>query len=262
VGPVRALDRIEIDGQPPTVETLVPALVNYGHVTVMQVRGRRTRGLDLHLARLDTATQELWGEPLDRERVRWLLRHALGGDVADASLRALVFWPGGAAAPSVLVALRPPVEMPQAPQALRSVAYQRPVPHVKHVGSFGQIYHGLAAERDGYDDALLTAADGTIAEAAICNVAFVAGDEVVWPDGPALEGITMLLLEPRLGGAGLRSRRAPVRLADLDGYDGAFVTNSRGVAPVGRIDGHAFAVDDALIARVRGAYESVPWDEI
>jgi hypothetical protein len=32
----------------------------YGHFTAMQVRGRRTRGLALHLRRLEAATKELF----------------------------------------------------------------------------------------------------------------------------------------------------------------------------------------------------------
>jgi hypothetical protein len=54
------LPRTEVDGRPPRVEDLLtPALVNYGHITVMQVRDRAARGLDLHLARLSAANQEL-----------------------------------------------------------------------------------------------------------------------------------------------------------------------------------------------------------
>ncbi len=80
--------RIEIDGQAPTVENLqVPALVNYGHYTSMQVRDRGARGLELHLARVQEATQELYGGELDAELVRDRIRHALGDDIANASAR-------------------------------------------------------------------------------------------------------------------------------------------------------------------------------
>ena len=58
--------RIEINGHGATADQLgFPALVNYGHFTAMQVRNRRVRGLDLHLARLDSATRELFGASLD-----------------------------------------------------------------------------------------------------------------------------------------------------------------------------------------------------
>jgi hypothetical protein len=62
------LSRTEIDGHSPHVdELLTPALLNYGHITVMQVRDQAVRGLDLHLERLDAANRELYGVALDGE---------------------------------------------------------------------------------------------------------------------------------------------------------------------------------------------------
>ena len=72
----------------------------------------------------------------------------------------------------------------------------------------------------------------------------------------------MQLLEPRLAPAGLPSRRATVRLADLPAYRGAFVTNARGIAPVARIDDVELAVDGELMQAVAAVYASVPWDTI
>ena len=86
--------RIEINGGPATAGQLAhPAIINYGHVTAMQVRGGAVRGLGLHLARLDAATRELFGTGLDGELVRAHARHALGTDTPDASLRISVFQP-------------------------------------------------------------------------------------------------------------------------------------------------------------------------
>jgi branched-subunit amino acid aminotransferase/4-amino-4-deoxychorismate lyase len=161
-----------------------------------------------------------------------------------------------------MVTVRPPVDPSQNPQRLKSVPYLRPVPHIKHVGGFGQIYYGRLAEREGFDDALLTGSGGEVSEAAISNIAFSDGTAVIWPDAACLAGITMQLLQPRLAGAGLPSRRGPVRLADLPSFTGAFVTNSRGIAPVGRIDGTTLAVDPGLMKTVTEIYESVPWDPI
>ncbi len=253
--------RVEIDGGEATAEQLgVPALVNYGHFTAMQVRKGAVRGLELHMRRLRTATRELFGVDLDADRVRDHLRHALGHGVGDASARITVFQPEPGSGVSVLVALRPAVGMPAMPQAPQAVPYQRPLPHIKHVGTFGQIHYGRLAERHGFDDALLTGADGIVAEAAISNIGFLDDTGVVWPDAPALLGITMQLLDRRLAGSGVRSRRAPVRLADLPAYAGAFVTNSRGVAPVGRIDDLALPVGSGLLTRLSELYEGVPWE--
>jgi len=212
------------------------------------------RGLALHLARLDAASKELFDTGLDGELVRAYVRQALDG-VADASVRVYVWWPHDAL--SVVVSVRPPAGPQAGPQRLRSVPFQRPVPHVKHTGGFGQVYYGRLAQRDGFDDALLTGPDGVVSEAAIANVACFDGSGVVWPDAPHLPGITMRLLEPLLP-----SRRGPVRVADLPSYRAVIVTNSQGVAAVGRVDDVALPVDEAFVAMAARRYAAVPWDTI
>lgn len=255
--------RIEIDGHAATAGQLaVPALVNYGHFTAMQVSSQRVRGLDLHLARLDTATRELFGSSLDGGRVRDHIRHALGPAASEASVRVSVFCPEGEDTVSIMVAVRPPARLPDSAQALRSVSYQRPLPHIKHAGTFGQIHHRRQAGRDGFDDALLTGPGGIVSEGGSTNIGFSDGTSVIWPEAPALHGITMQLLEQRLPGAGLPTRRAAVRLADLASFRGAFVTNSLGAAPVGRVDNLALPIDKDLMKTVTRVYESVPWDPI
>ncbi|MEU6675870.1 aminotransferase class IV family protein [Streptomyces sp. NPDC046925] len=253
--------RLEIDGRAATADRLLwPALGGVGHFTAMQVRGGATRGLGLHLARLDEATRELFGHGLDGEHVRTLIRNVLRDDITDASVRVHVHAPEGE--PSVTVTVRPPGGMPESAQALRPVPYQRPFPHIKHLGGFGQARHGELARRAGFDDALLTAPDGTISEGAVTNIGFYDGSEIVWPDAPCLTGITMRLLEPRLAAAGLPTRRAPVTLADLSSYTAAFVTNARGIAPVRRIDATDFTVDEKLMETLAKVYADTPWDTV
>jgi branched-subunit amino acid aminotransferase/4-amino-4-deoxychorismate lyase len=258
VDAVTALPRIEIDGHAATTSELgVLATLNYGHFTAMQVRGGRTRGLQLHLARLDAANRELYGAGLPGELVRDRIRHALG-KVADAAVRVIVF----GESPSVMVVVRPPIAGPDTALALRTVSYQRPVAHVKHLGGFGQSYYRRLAEREGFDEALLTGPGGVISEGAITNIGCFDGTSVVWPDAPALDGITMLLLEAALPAHGVASRRGPVRVADLAEFRGVIVTNSRGVAAVDRVDDLRLPVDEAFMKTVTQAHESVAWDEI
>lgn len=253
------MTRLEIDGRSPTIEELYhPILANYGHFTALQVRNGRARGLELHLHRLVAASRELFAAELDPALVRDHLRHALR-DIPDAAVRVNVYQPDDL---MVMVAVRPPSSRPAEPLSLRSVPYQRPAAHLKHLGSFGQIYHGLAAEREGFDDALLTAPDGAIAESAVHNIAFFDGTAITWPTTPHLPGIAMQLLAPRLVAAGLPARNVPVHLADLPSYRAAFVTNSIGVAPVHRIDDHSLPVDPALMRTVAAAADDIPWDEI
>ncbi|WP_251061483.1 aminotransferase class IV, partial [Streptomyces sp. ISL-100] len=257
---------IEIDGRTAATadDLLVPTLYGgYAHFTAMQVRDGGVRGLRLHLARLDAATQEVFGTGLDGELVRERVRHALdGAGVRDAAVRVYVFWAPGAVAATLMVTVRPPATMPSAPQALMSVPYERPFPHIKHLGSFAQTHYGHLARRAGFDDALLTVPGGVVAEGAITNVAFYDGTSVVWPDAPSLHGVTMALLEARLPEYGLPSVRGRVTVGGLAGYRAAFVTNSQGIAAVRRIDETGFSVDEELMKTVMSAYEATPWEAV
>jgi branched-subunit amino acid aminotransferase/4-amino-4-deoxychorismate lyase len=223
----------------------------------MQTRDRRVRGLDLHLARLTSAHREMFAEELDEGRVRDHLRTAMEQSPPDASVRVHVQRPDGLASPAVAVIVRPAQGVPGGPTwRLKSVPYQRSIPHIKHIGDFGQAYHGDLVRRDGYDEALLTAPDGTIAEGSITNVGFFDGSAVVWPDAPQLAGITMQLLQ-----RSLPHRRSRITLADLAAYPAAFATNARGIAAVRAIDGHTFAVDERLMRTLTEAYDAVPWEK-
>jgi branched-subunit amino acid aminotransferase/4-amino-4-deoxychorismate lyase len=247
---------IEIDGCRVDAEALWSTVSAYGHFTAMQVRGHRTRGLELHLRRLEAANTELFEAALDRERVCELIRHALGG-VADASVRVYVF--ESDEEPTIMVTVRQPGDV-SSPQRLQSVRYQRPDAHVKHLAT-GQGFYSRMARRTGFDDALLTAPDGVVSESAIANIGFFDGSGVVWPDAPLLHGITMQLLERKLPELGVPSRRSPLRLQDITLFEGAFLSNARGVAAVSQVDRVSLPIHERMKTIV-AAYDSVPWDTI
>jgi branched-subunit amino acid aminotransferase/4-amino-4-deoxychorismate lyase len=250
-------DRVEVDGREVDAATLWRVASSFGHFTAMQVRGRRTRGLELHLRRLEAANRELFDTGFDQERLLGLLRHALR-DVEDASLRVYVF--EAEAAPATMVTVRPPGEV-TSPQRLVSVRYQRPDAHLKHLAT-GQAYYGRLAHRNGFDDALLASDGGLVSETAIANIGFFDAEGVVWPDAPQLHGITMQLLERDLPDRGVRSRRAPVRLDDVASFEGAFLSNARGVSAVSQVDDIRLPLPSGRIAAVADAYAAVPWDAI
>ncbi|MFI8822635.1 aminotransferase class IV [Streptomyces sp. NPDC053431] len=246
---------IEVDGVPVAdPELLATVMSGYGHFTAMQVRDGRVRGLGLHLDRLDRATRELFGRPLEADRVRRQLAGALAAaGRRDASARVYVY--EGA---RTLVTVRAPFPDDRAPWSLKSVPYWRPAAHIKHLGGFGQAFHGDAARRAGFDEALLTGGpDAEIAEGAVTNIAFWDGTSVIWPSAPCLAGITMGLLAPRLPSV---TRR--VALADVPSFRSAFVANSRGISPVSLIDDVELVVDEELMERVYAAYEETPWEAI
>ena len=253
--------RIEIEGRPATMQQLsAAALANYGHFTAMQVRDRRVRGLDLHLARLDAANQEMFGAALDPAQVRTLVRHALGAEARDASVRIHLYeTPTGI---PVMVTVQPPGGMLTRPWRLQPVPYQRPLAHIKHLGDFGQSYYRRLAQRNGFDEALLIGTGGLICEGSTTNIVFFDGDAILWPDAPALPGITMQILQRTLPNHGVPTRKIPVHTADLASFTAAFVTNSHGIAPVGQVDQLVLPTDNTLIRTLTHAYESADWDRI
>jgi branched-subunit amino acid aminotransferase/4-amino-4-deoxychorismate lyase len=250
-----------VDGGAADADALaVPALMNYGHFTAMQVRRGAVRGLDHHLRRIDAAHRELFGHGLDAEVARAQWARAVR-DQPDAYLRATFYQtPDGQT--HDLVAVRPPIDPSETPQRLRPVSYIRPFAHLKHVGTFAQIRYGNEAERAGFDDALLTTAQGEIAETTIADIGFVAGRRVTWPTAPALHGIGQQLLEVALPAGGLTVEHAPVRLTDVPGFNGAFVVNSTGVVPVAEIDGHQFLEPTEAVAEIIAAHAKLPWDRL
>jgi branched-subunit amino acid aminotransferase/4-amino-4-deoxychorismate lyase len=152
--------------------------------------------------------------------------------------------------------------MPSAPWKLQSVPYQRSVAHIKHLADFGQGYYQRLVRREGFDEALLTGPDAVISEGTITNIGFWDGSGIVWPMAPALQGITMQLLDLAIAEAGLPARRAVVRVPDIGSFSAVFVTNARGVAPVGRIDDRALPSDVEFMRTLTELYQSAPWDRI
>jgi branched-subunit amino acid aminotransferase/4-amino-4-deoxychorismate lyase len=260
--------RVELNGHPARIEEIWAVdRAGGGHFTALQVRGGRTLGLDFHLARLDAASRELFGAGLDGELVRAYIRHALGDDTPDASVRVNVFAPSPDGGPDggglgVVVSVRPPGAPPAAGHVLQSVTYLRRDPHIKHATGFGQSYYGDLARANGAHDALLTGPDGVIAECAVANIGFVAGDAIVWPDAPALSGVMMQVLRRELDRAGVPWRRQPVFLADLAALDGAFVTSARGLAPVARVDDRDLDAGAPLLAEAARLLARAPAQEI
>ena len=255
-GVVSSPSRLEIDGRSVLAE-VAWSTASFGHFTAMQVRGGRTRGLALHLRRLEAANRELFDIGLDGARVRALIRHALG-DTKDASVRVYFFETD--AEPAVMVTVKEPGGV-RSPQRLQSVRYQRPDAHIKHLAT-GQGYYSRVARRNGFDDALLTGDDGMVSETATANIGFFEGAGVVWPDAPLLHGITMQLLERKLPELGVSSRRASVRLRDLPSFEGAFLSYARGVAAVNGVDDASLPMPAERMKTLADAYASVPWDTL
>lgn len=257
---------ILVDGAPATeAELTYLALVNYGAYTSFRVEDGGVRGLDLHLARLEASAVDLFGESPGEARLRELMRGAVA-DRDDSWLRVSLFspeirprdarWNG---CPRVMTAVFPPP--PPLGDALRllPVTYGRDAAHLKHSATFPLIRARRTAMAAGFDDALFTDADGLISEGTLWNVGFIRGETVVWPQAPMLAGVTQTLITRGLAAVGLDAVSAPVRLADLGGFDGAFLCNSAtpacAITAIGTV---GFAGADAMIKRLNQAWRSNP----
>jgi branched-subunit amino acid aminotransferase/4-amino-4-deoxychorismate lyase len=86
---------VEIDGEPAIPSDLHRvAVMNYGHFTSVQVRDGLVHGFESHLDRLTSSSVVLFGHGLERERIRDLIRHALGTR-ESASVRVNIFAKNG-----------------------------------------------------------------------------------------------------------------------------------------------------------------------
>jgi branched-subunit amino acid aminotransferase/4-amino-4-deoxychorismate lyase len=263
--------RMQLNGRPAGVDDLrTLALVNYGHFSSMQVRNGAVRGLDLHLQRLQQATHELFGYALDIDATRGWMRNALHGIADSVSLRVTVFSRAldrdrllEPAAPDVLVAVAPARDMASAPLRVRSVRYQREAPHIKHVGTFGLFHQKRLAQAAGFDDALFVDASGAVAEGSIWNVGFFDGAQVVWPDAPALQGISMQLLQDGLRRRGVSTQVRRIELAEVAHFRSAFFTSTSCTAlPLAYIDASGFRLDAGLLALLDDCMSVHAWERI
>lgn len=253
-----------IDGLSPTDDDLrYMALVNYGAVTSFRVEEGGVRGLDLHLARLHASSLELFGEAVEEARLRDLMRTALG-DTREAWLRVSLFspfiWarlPSDRVQPKVMTVVAPPPPPLATSVRAEARAYVRDAAHLKHTATFPLIRARRLAHDAGFDDAVFVDADGLISEGVSWNIGFLSGNTVTWPQAPMLEGVAQALISRGLAGVDLTERHAPVRLADLAAFDGAFLCNSATPAcPITAIGDHVFMGSPDRIAQIAAAWSS------
>ena len=115
------------------------------------------------------------------------------------------------------------------------------------------------ARARGADEVVILNQAGEVTEAAVSNLAFVRGGEIVTPPLAAgiLGGITReLLLAAVAPAAGVPAREAVIRPEDFARHDECFLlSTTKDVTPVAAIDATRFRVgDDTVTARVKAAF--------
>lgn len=261
---------ILIEGLPATLEDLTyQALVNYGAYTSFGVLQGGVRGLADHLARLNAASTEMFGEAVGEARLRDLMRSAVIG--RDACwVRVSLFshqigpraptWRGR---PKVMVGVFEPAPPLATSVTLGPQTYAREAAHLKHTATFGLIRARRLARADGFDDALFVDADGLISEGSLWNIGFLDGDHVVWPQAPMLAGVTQAMIARGLNGIGRTQSTEPVSIHDLSRFDGAFICNSATPAcAVATIGDRTFIDRPERIERLRSAWLAQPLEAI
>ena len=258
-----------LNGQPASADDLrALALVNYGHFTSLQVRDHAVQGIELHRRRLLTGTRELFGTDLDFDAVRAQMRAAVA-ETPDCTLRVTIFSrkfdyrvPAEACEPDVLVSLAPASPARTLPLRVKSFAFLRPLPQIKHVGTFPLFHYRRQAIAAGFDDALFADATGVIAEGSIWNLGFWQQGRVVWPQGPALRGTAERMLQAALERQGVSQQTRPVSLADLVGFEAAFACNASGIQPIAAIDETPLDAAHPGMSLLRTAAASWPWETL
>jgi branched-subunit amino acid aminotransferase/4-amino-4-deoxychorismate lyase len=146
---------------------------------------------------------------------------------------------------------------------VRSVRYEREAPHIKHVGTFGLFHQKRLAQAAGFDDALFVDASGAVAEGSVWNVGFFDGPTVVWPDAPALQGVSMQLLQEGLRRRGVPMQSRRIELDEIARFRGAFFTNTSCAAvPLACIDSTGLAIDPGLLALLVDCMSMRSWERI
>lgn len=253
----------QLNGRTASVEDLAPlAFAGYAHFTAMQVRDRAVRGLDLHLHRLSTASDELFGHHLPDAKVTEYLRIAIEAGGPDASLTCYLSSRPGEFLPShesatidVLIKVSDPVVAPRGPLSVDAVEHERYLPHLKHVGEIAKTHFLRQAQARGFDDAAFEDRSGRLSEATIWNLALWDGASVLWPDAAHLPGVTMRILRRRLRARGVPQASRVMRRSDLNDGLAAVVMNSWSPGiPLARIGGQELNLDPTFPRLLAEAY--------
>ncbi len=75
---MESIIKAEVNGRPPQIEDFqILSLFNYGHFTSTIAVNGKIRGIDFHLERLHKSSRLLFGNCIDKQRIRDDIRHAM-----------------------------------------------------------------------------------------------------------------------------------------------------------------------------------------
>lgn len=251
-----------VNGIPARPEDLAYlAAHNYGAYTFFQVRKGGVRGLALHLDRLRSNAEELFGEaPSEADLRAWVRQAVAGRDecsvrVTTVSLDLAGLASGAAVPPDVVVEVSAARPSEQPDLRVRTVAYERETPWVKHRATHGLLREQRHARQQGFDDALFADRQGRLSEGTTWNLLVHDGDGWVWPEASVLPGVTMQLLRHSLP-----TTTRPVLPGEP--LQAAFALNASCVRAVRAIDDQELPDDGPLVRDVRHRWAAIPFDDL
>ena len=122
------------------------------------------------------------------------MRHAIDGVTEPLSVRVNIFSRSdlskAVVEPDILVTVRAMADEALIPLRVQSTLFERDLPQVKHVGTFGSNYRYRLAQLNGFDDVLFTDSSGRISEGSAWNIGFFDGQRIIWPNALVLSGIS------------------------------------------------------------------------
>ncbi len=242
------------------------AFSGFAHFSALQVRDRKIKGLDLHLARLRQASLTLYNRASTDTLIRSYLRSAIENSPPNHSLTITVYSPKGEFTvqsmdiePAVLIRTSAPTNGPAGPLRLAAIPHERPLPETKHVGEIGKTYYLHQAVKRGFDDAVFVNNDGHLSEGSIWSLVFWDGESVIWPKARILKGTMMGIVQRQLSRLNIPQRDEIITMSRLAELQGAAVMNSwtPGIS-VTEIESNSFTEPNALIELLHKAYKAEP----
>ncbi|KFN02611.1 aminodeoxychorismate lyase [Bacillus clarus] len=262
---------VEVNGRPAQIEEFqILSLFNYGHFTSTIAMNGKIRGIDFHLERLHKSSRLLFGNGIDKQRIREYIRHAMKNINEPVIVRVNVFSRetdlvnlGKTIEPDILVTIMKAQIPTLSSLRLQITEFERDIPQVKNVGSFGQIYRGRIARMNGFDDVLFLDSLGRISEGSIWNIGFFDGDRIIWPKAEILPGIAMQLIQAGLDKNNIKTVTCEIYPKDLLDFKSAFITNSSiGSQAVSSIDDYEFSINPRLNSILSDAYQINPLEHV
>jgi branched-chain amino acid aminotransferase len=115
-----------------------------------------------------------------------------------------------------------------------------------------------AAEKEGYDDALMLDYRGYIAEATGANIFFIKDGEIHTPDPDCfLDGITRRTVMEVARSKGITIHERHIKPEELADFESAFLTGTAAeVTPIGQIGEHEYVISP-LVKELMDTYQQV-----